>query len=303
VTAYPNPSLRQHAMVYPANLSDIAETVKVVLLWKAATLEEAKQQARKCEALHVRGRVLAAWIRHLLTVYPTWQRNEEGVHLYGGMDGVPEFIIRSMVRAETEEAAEELRTAFTADTRGYAATKYGTAEEDAAGDGPSAAAGRPQAHPTTQAAPTGGWTSSCIAWVCSFASRRLPVLPALLLMRDACRYTSDTRACPSVPPLCRCFALLQRLRTTLRSISLPSSPLLPPQAPLPPPPLPPPPSPTSPLSLSPNQPNQPSSPRRTSAPTARHRTTRWMPPPTAHLQRKIPGGRRTCCRRLWTARA
>lgn len=132
VTAFPNPDPRRMATAFPPNPREIAKHVQVVLLTPAASEEEARKQARRVKPLHVRGRVVRDWVNHIKAVHPSLPYNDANMQAFANMDGVPDFLLHHMVYPRTNDDANAMHEAFEDDTRGYAGTRYGTAEEQAA---------------------------------------------------------------------------------------------------------------------------------------------------------------------------
>jgi hypothetical protein len=89
--------------------------------------------------MQVRGPVVAQWARHLATVWrdkPFWkdiQLNDAALQVYSNFEGVPPALWKSAAAVADDAEAAELHQALAADRQGYASTRIGSAEEQAAG--------------------------------------------------------------------------------------------------------------------------------------------------------------------------
>jgi hypothetical protein len=121
VTAHPNPTPQEMSEILPLPLEHLPEVIHVVLLTAASDLQEAKAHAARCRALRVRGRVVAAWARHLSNIYQL-PVNDALLSVYESIDGIPDGLLtaQNTVYAQTAEEVNILQRAYTEKREGYA---------------------------------------------------------------------------------------------------------------------------------------------------------------------------------------
>ena len=122
VTAFPNPTPQQLMQALPLPPERLSEFINVILMTPVSNLQQLKERARRCEALKVRGSVVAGWARHLATVYPQLALNDALVRRYEAINDVPDelFTERNTVYATNEADAAALRQAHTHLREGFA---------------------------------------------------------------------------------------------------------------------------------------------------------------------------------------
>lgn len=97
--------------------SRIPECIQVVFIASTSTKEQLRALAARMPALHVRGKVIVRWAKHLNEAYikylgmPSTIPESAVLALYESMDGVPQEILNSAISTETEEEADEMLAA------------------------------------------------------------------------------------------------------------------------------------------------------------------------------------------------
>lgn len=97
VIAFPNPPPHSLIDTFPCPLEKIPEIIQVVLVGPAADSEKLRDMARRNKLLHVRGKQMILWARHLQKLYErdvdgklVLQTNGSILQAYETVDGVPE---------------------------------------------------------------------------------------------------------------------------------------------------------------------------------------------------------------------
>ncbi len=121
-------------MALPLCLDRLKDSVQVVLLKPVKDEQEALEVARRAPVLHVTGRHVLAWVRHLASVYPDVEVDDATVRLYENLNGPPEVLVQATIFPTTAEEAAELQRQYVGDRDGYAQTRHGSEEEAAAED-------------------------------------------------------------------------------------------------------------------------------------------------------------------------
>ncbi|KXZ41220.1 hypothetical protein GPECTOR_641g751 [Gonium pectorale] len=147
VVAFKAPTLQQLASVFPCHPDQVPDLISVVFVSPAQTPAEVAALARRTPALHVRGKVVARWARHLAGVYGMTadERAVAAWEQHGDEGGVPPSLLQTAVAATLAEEADALLRLLRADQEGYARTRYGTEEEAAARSGGGSSAPPAQA--------------------------------------------------------------------------------------------------------------------------------------------------------------
>ncbi len=151
-------ALRSNVVAFPSAPPDallavlcpperIAECIQVVFIAATSSRAQIRALAAKTPALHVRGKVLVQWARHLSAAYakhldlPCMLPDGAVLAMYDALDGVPEQILMNAVSAATDEEAEELQAAFMHNRTGHNqhSTHHPEPEADPAEHPPAAA--------------------------------------------------------------------------------------------------------------------------------------------------------------------
>ncbi|KXZ41585.1 hypothetical protein GPECTOR_378g174 [Gonium pectorale] len=137
VVAFKAPTPQQLASVFPCHPDQVPDLISVVFVSPAQTPAEVAALAHRTPAMHVRGKVVARWARHLAGVYGL-QVDAQAVaawEQHGDEGGIPPALLQTAVAAASAEEANALLRLLRADQEGYARTRYGTEEEAAARSG------------------------------------------------------------------------------------------------------------------------------------------------------------------------
>ena len=134
VIAFKAPEPQQLAAVFPCSLARVPECITVVFVSPAQTYQQLEALARRVPALMVRGKVVAAWARHLAALYPSARLDEAAVQEWERQPptAVADTLARRAVCTQTQGEASALLRTLRAEQEGYARARYGTAEEAAA---------------------------------------------------------------------------------------------------------------------------------------------------------------------------
>ena len=135
IISFNGPEPREIAALFPLKPSDLPELVNVILISAAQSEADLIRIARNTPALHVRGRVIAAYARHLAALHPDLaaQLDSEAVRLWEEADdGIPRDLLASASHVTTDEEALALAEHMRGRQEGYARAHYGSAEHAAA---------------------------------------------------------------------------------------------------------------------------------------------------------------------------
>jgi len=108
-------------------LSFALPRLQVVFIEAGSTLEDIAEYASKCPLLYVRGDEVFKWALMLAHHFKGFAGLP--VSIDRGMRGVPASLVRTAVVARSEDEVEELHTAHLLPRAGYAATRFGAAED------------------------------------------------------------------------------------------------------------------------------------------------------------------------------
>lgn len=136
VVAIPKSTPADLSKIFPCTLQDIPEIILVVLIVAASTRKKSREIAKTVAALHVRGKLIVMWARHLMNVNrddPSLRLDEDALRVYENIDEVPDSLADAAEAATTEAEADAALEAVRKRRAGYAATRYGSDVENAAG--------------------------------------------------------------------------------------------------------------------------------------------------------------------------
>ncbi|PNW69631.1 hypothetical protein CHLRE_32g758597v5 [Chlamydomonas reinhardtii] len=107
VIAFKAPEPQQLAAVFPCSLARVPECITVVFVSPAQTYQQLEALARRVPALMVRGKVVAAWARHLAALYPSARLDEAAVQEWERQPptAVADALARRAVCTQTQEEA------------------------------------------------------------------------------------------------------------------------------------------------------------------------------------------------------
>eukprot|EP00198_Chlamydomonas_reinhardtii_P003509 XP_001692845.1 predicted protein [Chlamydomonas reinhardtii] len=122
VIAFKAPEPQQLAAVFPCSLARVPECITVVFVSPAQTYQQLEALARRVPALMVRGKVVAAWARHLAALYPSARLDEAAVQEWERQPptAVADALARRAVCTQTQGEASTLLRTLRAEQEGYA---------------------------------------------------------------------------------------------------------------------------------------------------------------------------------------
>lgn len=135
VVAIPKSTPAQFASIFPCRVEDIPWVIHVILIAAASTKQRSKELAKKVAALHVRGPLCVLWARHTENVLrdcPAIRLDENALQAYETINEVPDSVAEAVQATSSEAEAEHAWHAVRKRRAGYAATRYGSAIEEAA---------------------------------------------------------------------------------------------------------------------------------------------------------------------------
>ncbi|GLC77595.1 hypothetical protein PLESTF_001961100 [Pleodorina starrii] len=135
IISFNNPGPDSLAAMFPLPPDRVPEIVSVVLVAAAQTEAEIIDLAKRTNALHLRGRVIACWARWLAEVYPHLRdRLDHGAlqQWEEAADSIPRNVLAAALHVDTEEEALTLGEQQQQRQAGYAAARFGGPEQAAA---------------------------------------------------------------------------------------------------------------------------------------------------------------------------
>ncbi|GLC49535.1 hypothetical protein PLESTB_000236800 [Pleodorina starrii] len=135
IISFNNPGPDSLAAMFPLPPDRVPEIVSVVLVAAAQSEAEIIDLAKRTNALHLRGHVIARWARWLAEVYPHLhdRLDHDAVQQWEeAADSIPRNVLATALHVDTEEEALALGEHQQQRQAGYAAARFGGPEQAAA---------------------------------------------------------------------------------------------------------------------------------------------------------------------------
>ncbi|GLC77698.1 hypothetical protein PLESTF_001977700 [Pleodorina starrii] len=135
IISFNNPGPDSLAAMFPLPPDRVPEIVSVVLVAAAQSEAEIIDLAKRTNALHLRGHVIARWARWLVEVYPHLhdRLDHDAVQQWEeAADSIPRNVLATALHVDTEEEALALGEHQQQWQAGYAAARFGGPEQAAA---------------------------------------------------------------------------------------------------------------------------------------------------------------------------